>query len=105
MIKLIEGVQRRATKLVSGMKELNYNDRLKQLGLPRLEGRRMRSDLIETFKTVNRKYDINPELFFQLDEGDRRGHDHKPFKKRFRLNDRKYAFSSRVIDFAVWKMC
>ena len=72
MIKLIEGVQRRATKLVSGMKELNYNDRLKQLGLPRLEGRRMRSDLIETFKTVNRKYDINPELFFQLDEGDRR---------------------------------
>jgi len=24
----------------------------------------MRSDLIETFKIVNRKYDINPELFF-----------------------------------------
>ena len=32
-IKLIEGVQRRATKLVTGMKQLNYNDRLKQLGL------------------------------------------------------------------------
>jgi len=45
----------------------------------------MRSDLIETFKTVNRKYDINPELFFQLDEGDRRGHNQKLFKKRFRL--------------------
>jgi len=65
----------------------------------------MRSDLIETFKTkilglkiVNRKYDINPELFFQLDEGDRRGHDQKLFKKRFRLNVRKYAFSNRVID-------
>ena len=58
----------------------------------------MRSDLIETFKIVNRKYDINPELFFQLDEGDRRGHDHKLFKKRFRLNVRKYAFSNRVID-------
>jgi len=24
--------------------------------------------LIETFKIVKRKYDINPELFFQLDE-------------------------------------
>ena len=36
------------------MKELNYNDRLKQLGLQRLEGRRI-SDLIETFKIVNRK--------------------------------------------------
>ena len=97
-IKLIEGVQRRATKLVTGMKELSYNDRLKQLGLQQLEGRRMRSDLIETFKIVNRKYDINPELFFQLDEGDRRGHDHKLFKKRFRLNVSKYAFSNRVID-------
>jgi len=48
------------------MKELSYNDRLKQLGLLQLKGRRIRSDLIETFKIVNRKYDINPELFFQL---------------------------------------
>jgi len=58
----------------------------------------MRSDLIETFKIVNRKYHIYPELFFQLDEGGRRGHDHKLFKKRFRLNVRKYKFSNRVID-------
>ena len=58
---MIEGVQRRATKLVAGMQDFNYNDRL---GLQRLEERRMRSDLIETFKIVNRKYDINPELFF-----------------------------------------
>jgi len=55
----------------------------------------MRSDLIETFKIVNRKYDINRELFFQLDEGDKRGHDRKLFKKRFRLNVRKYAFSKK----------
>jgi len=34
------------------------------MGLQRLEGRRRRSDLIETFKIVNRKYDINPDLFF-----------------------------------------
>jgi len=58
----------------------------------------MRSDQIETFKIVNRKYDINPELFFQLDEGDRRGHDQKLFKKSFRLNGRKYVFSNKVID-------
>jgi len=95
---LIEGVQRRATKLVAGMQDFTYNDRLKMLGFQRLEERRMRSDLIETFKIVNRKYDINPELFFQLDESDRRGHDQKLFKKRFRLNVRKYAFSNRVID-------
>ena len=50
----------------------------------------MRSDLIETFKIVNRNYDINPDLFFQLDEGGRSGHDQKLFKKRFRLNVKKY---------------
>jgi len=47
---------------------------------------------------VNRKYDINPELFLQLDDGDRRGRDHKLFKKRFRLNVSKYAFSNTVTD-------
>jgi len=50
--------------------------------------------LIETFKIVHRKYDNNPELFFQLDEGDRREHDQKLFKKTFRLKVRKYAFSN-----------
>ena len=52
----------------------------------------MRSDLLETLKTVNGKYDINPELFFQLDEGGRRGRDQKLFKKRFRLDVWKYVF-------------
>ena len=32
-----------------------------------------RSDLIETFKIMNRHYNINRDLFFQLDGG-RRGH-------------------------------
>ena len=39
-----------------------------------------------------------PCYFFQLDEGDRRGHDQKLFKKRLRLNVRKYVFLNRVID-------
>jgi len=43
------------------------------LDLQRLAERKMRSDLIETFKIVNWKYDINPELFFsyvRVIEGD-----------------------------------
>ena len=47
---------------------------------------------METFKIVNGKYDVTPELFFQLDESGRRGHDQKLFKKRFRLDVRKYVF-------------
>jgi len=55
----------------------------------RLERRRVRRDLTKTFKLMNGVYDINNcDLFFQLDEGGRRGHDQKLFKKRFRLNIR-----------------
>jgi len=52
----------------------------------------MRSDSVETFKIVNGKYDINPKLFLQLDEGGRRGDDQKLFKKRCRLDVRKKCF-------------
>ena len=63
-IKLIEGVQRRATKLVHGLENLTYNDRLEELGLTRLDKRRLRSDLIETFKIINGNYDIDTDIFF-----------------------------------------
>ena len=48
-IKLTKGVKWRTTKLVESVKDLHYNERLKVLGLMRLDKRRDRSDLIETF--------------------------------------------------------
>ena len=56
---------------------LTYDDRLKELGLTRLDKRRLRSDLIETFKIINGNYDIDTDLFFELGEGGRRGHSKK----------------------------
>ena len=63
-VKLIEGVQRRATKMIQGMQHWKYDDRLNYLGLMRLERRRVRSDLIETFTITKRMYDVNNEVFF-----------------------------------------
>ena len=48
--KMIENVQDRATKLVDGMKNINYTDRLKKLDLPTLQYRRERGDMIEVWK-------------------------------------------------------
>jgi len=52
---------------------------LEFLGLTGLDKRRLRSDLVETFKILNGFYNINKGLFFDLDDGGRRGHEQKLF--------------------------
>ena len=55
-INMIENVQIRATKLVDGFSKLSYQERLERLNLPTLAYRRLRGDMIETFKHFH-KYD------------------------------------------------
>jgi len=62
------------------------------IGLMRLERRRVRSDLIEAFKITKGMYDVIREVFLKLDDSSRRGHDEKLFKHRFRLDVRKVCF-------------
>lgn len=47
-IKIIEKVQRRATKMIKGMHCLSYDERLLRCRLTTLERRRIRGDLILT---------------------------------------------------------
>ena len=51
-INLLEGVQRRATKLISSLKDKAYENRLSYLKLKTLETRRLRGDLIEVYKIL-----------------------------------------------------
>ena len=48
-INIIEGIQRRATKLIPKIKYICYEDRLKFLKLSTLCYRGLRSDMIETY--------------------------------------------------------
>ena len=52
-INAIENVQKRATKLVDGLKNLDYEERLRSCNLTTLHFRRMRGDMIETWKHFN----------------------------------------------------
>ena len=54
-IEKLEKVQRRATKMIWGYKDLSYEERLKRCGLTTLEKRRNRGDLIEAYKIITGK--------------------------------------------------
>ena len=56
-IKVLERIQRRATKLVPKLRNLSYQSRLNILNLTTLEERRTRGDLIQFFK-INSGFNI-----------------------------------------------
>lgn len=98
-IQLLERVQRRSTKLVRGFSKLSYQQRLVKLGLTTLEKRRERGDLIEAYKILTGKENIDSRQFFHPASKDHvlRGHTLKLFQQRSRLDIRKFFFSQRVV--------
>jgi len=65
LIKDLEKVQIRATKLILTVKHLPYKERLLQLKLPTLKYRRSRGNMIEIFKILTGKYDTNVTFSFE----------------------------------------
>ena len=98
-IELIEGVQHRATKIITGFNNLSYEQRLAAIGLTTLETRRLRGDLIEVFKIIKGCDKVDYQKFFQLSTSQLRGHTYKLYKIRVLTNIGKFAFSNRVVDY------
>ena len=63
LIMKLESVQRKVTRLVNDIKNLSYKERLESLGLTTLLERRMRGDLIETFKIISGVSQYGSTLF------------------------------------------
>ena len=81
IIDILENVQRKFTTRLPGMFNLTYHQRLVALNLESLELRRVRSDLILTYKILFGLIGLNTDVFFSLNVSrnsmNLRGHDYQ----------------------------
>ena len=100
-MECIERVQNRTTRMIPEMKGINSIDRLKRLNLPCLAFRRLRGDMVETYKMLTGKYDEDVEKLVEKDNNARtRGHSKKLKGKRFKTDIMKFSFGNRIIN--IW---
>ena len=102
---MLEKVQRRTTKLITGLRDLSYEERLKECGLTTLETRRLRGDQIEVSKILNGHENIDPNIFVKIKTGKiTRGHDFTLVKGQNRLDFRNYCilFFQRTVGLNEW---
>ena len=96
---LLEQVQRRATRIISDIRHLPYECRLRSLGLTTLNLRRIRGDMIQVFKFLSSTDVMSSCNFLKLASGSRTcGHSLKLSKDFSRLDIRKFSFAHRVVN-------
>ena len=96
---VLEKVQRRATRLISSLKGVPYDSRLRLLNLTSLELRRLRGDLIQVYKIVHGFVNLSFSDFFRFANSKiTRGHCLKLQKVQSRINIRSNFFSQRVVN-------
>ena len=98
----IERVQRRATKLIPSLRGKTYEQRLRALDLPSMEYRRLRGDVIETYKYLSGLYDVEHVPMRIVSTSNQslttRGHSMKLTKPRFKKSVRQHYLSNRIVN-------
>jgi hypothetical protein len=94
----VESVQRSFTKLIPGLYEKSYAERLRCLMLDSLELRRLKADLCLTFCILHKLNDSEASRFFETRINSvTRGHPMKLVVRAVKRDCTKYFFSSRVV--------
>ena len=96
---MLERVQRRATNIISELRNISYEMRIMECGLTTLNYRRLRGQQIEVFKLLNGYENINRNILLPVkDERRTREHGVTLAKKQCRVDIRKYSFSQRTVN-------
>ena len=101
-IEILENVQRRCTRQLPYLKDVPYEERLKQLKLPTLSYRHWRGDLIEVYKMLHGFYDKEASSILKLwtDVAQRRaarGHPLRVYLQRSSKPIRQKSFGIRIV--------
>ena len=100
-IDVLENVQRRFTRMVLGLKGLEYWERCTVLGLNTLQNRRRKLDLIQCFRVLRGTDDIRENMFIKVKDTHnretRQSMKDNLAKEKNKLDLRKNFFSQRVI--------
>ena len=99
LVQDLEKVQKRATKLVKGIRKLSYKESLMRLNWPTLKFRRLRGDMIEVYKILNGKYDAQIVPKLALSENvNTRGNSFKLKTDRPKYDLRKFSSAYRIVN-------
>ena len=85
-----------SVKLVHGIKDLPYAERLSVLKLPSLKFRRLRNDMIQVYKYLHKEYNVVNDILVRDTSKRTRGNSLKLVKQRFSKEIRKNYFLLRV---------
>ena len=97
-INILEQIQSRATKIVPEISNLSYEDRLKELKLFPLKDRRLRGDMISTYKMINGLMNVDREQLVPMHGNpSTRSHNQQLKGKVVKGNMRKHFFTQRII--------
>lgn len=97
---LLENIQKKATRLSFKRRRPDYQQRLSLAGLPTFEARRLRGDLIITFRILKYGYGDLQHLFILDDHSRLRGHSLKVKKEPFSSIKRQHFLCNRI--FSIW---
>ena len=97
--KILKSIQKRESKLVKGLQDLSYEEKLRTFKFFRLEKRKLRGDLTDLYNFLRRGSREGGDSLFSLRINEQMCSKRAKLQQvRFRLNIRNSIFTVRVIN-------